>query len=41
MGIEASFKLSPDPLLIDKVRDVVALYMNPPGHALVPCVDEK
>ncbi len=36
-----SFKLSPDPLLIDKVRDVVGLYMNPPDHALVLCVDEK
>jgi transposase len=36
-----TFKLSPDPLLIDKVRDVVGLYMNPPDHALVLCVDEK
>ncbi len=36
-----TFKLSPDPLLIDKVRDVVGLYMNPPDHALVFCVDEK
>src|SRR2546427_4841019 len=36
-----SFKLSPDPLLIDKVRDVVGLYMNPPDHALVLWVDEK
>ena len=36
-----SFKLSPDPLLIDKVRDVVGLYLNPPDHALVLCVDEK
>ena len=36
-----SFKLSPDPLLIDKVRDIVGLYMNPPDHALVLCVDEK
>jgi transposase len=36
-----SFKLSPDPLLIDKVRDVVGLYMKPPDHALVLCVDEK
>jgi transposase len=36
-----SFKLSPDPLLIDKVRDVVGLYMNPPDHASVLCVDEK
>jgi transposase len=36
-----SFKLSPDPQLIDKVRDIVGLYMNPPDHALVLCVDEK
>ena len=36
-----SFKLSPDPLLIEKVRDIVGLYMNPPQHALVFCVDEK
>ena len=36
-----SFKLSPDPLLVEKVRDVVGLYMNPPDHALVICVDEK
>ena len=36
-----SFKLSPDPQLIDKVRDIVGLYMNPPDHALVFCVDEK
>lgn len=36
-----SFKLSPDPLLIDKIRDVVGLYLNPPDHALVLCVDEK
>src|SRR5881394_1458369 len=35
------FKLSPDPLLIEKVRDIVGLYMNPPDHALVFCVDEK
>src|SRR6266436_6866418 len=35
------FKLSPDPLLIEKVRDIVGLYMNPPDHALVLCVDEK
>ena len=34
-------KLSPDPLLIEKVRDIVGLYMNPPDHALVLCVDEK
>jgi hypothetical protein len=35
------FKLSPDPLFIDKVRDIVALYLNPPEAAVVPCVDEK
>ena len=36
-----SFKLSPDPLLIEKVRDIAGLYINPPEHALVLCVDEK
>src|SRR5712664_947550 len=36
-----TFKLSPDPLLIEKVRDIVGLYINPPEHALVLCVDEK
>ena len=36
-----SFKLSRDPLFIDKVRDIVGLYLNPPEHALVLCVDEK
>jgi len=36
-----SFKLSPDPLLVPKVRDIVGLYMNPPEHAVVLCVDEK
>src|SRR5213078_2342971 len=36
-----TFKLSPDPLLIEKVRDIVGLYMNPPDHALGLCVDEK
>src|SRR6266498_419329 len=36
-----TFKLSPDSLLIEKVRDIVGLYMNPPDHALVFCVDEK
>ena len=36
-----TFKLSSDPLFIEKVRDVVGLYMNPPEHALVLCVDEK
>ena len=38
---EETFKLSEDPLFIDKVRDVVGLYMNPPERALVLCVDEK
>src|SRR3974390_2858376 len=36
-----TFKLSTDPLLIEKVRDIVGLYMHPPEHALVLCVDEK
>ncbi len=36
-----AFKLSTDPLFIDKVRDIVGLYMSPPDHALVLCVDEK
>jgi len=36
-----SFKLSNDPLFIEKVRDVVGLYVNPPDAALVLCVDEK
>ena len=36
-----SFKLSHDPLFIDKVRDIVGLYLNPPEHALVLGVDEK
>jgi transposase len=30
-----TFKLSPDPLLIDQVRDIVGLYMHPPDHAVV------
>jgi putative transposase len=36
-----SFKLSTDPFFIEKVRDIVGLYLNPPDHALVLCVDEK
>jgi transposase len=36
-----SFKLSPDPFFIDKVRDIVGLYLNPPDAAVVLCVDEK
>jgi transposase len=36
-----SFKLSNDPFFIEKVRDIVGLYLNPPDRALVLCVDEK
>ena len=36
-----SFKLSTDPFFIEKLRDVVGLYLNPPENALVVCVDEK
>ena len=36
-----TFKLSTDPLFVDKVKDIVGLYMNPPEHAVVVCVDEK
>jgi transposase len=36
-----SFKLSTDPQFIEKVRDIVGLYLAPPDHALVLCVDEK
>jgi len=36
-----SFQISTDPHYIDKVRDVVGLYMSPPENALVLCVDEK
>src|SRR5512132_1973722 len=36
-----SFKLSTDPFFIEKVRDIVGLYLNPPDKALVLCVDEK
>ena len=35
------FKLSKDPLFVEKVRDIVGLYLNPPDKALVLCVDEK
>src|SRR5918993_69636 len=35
------FKLSNDPLFVEKVRDVVGLYLDPPERALVLCVDEK
>jgi len=36
-----TFKLSSDPLFIEKVRDVVGLYLDPPERALVLCVDDK
>ena len=36
-----TFKLSTDPFFVEKVRDIVGLYLNPPENALVLCVDEK
>jgi transposase len=36
-----TFKLSSDPLLVPKVRDIVGLYLHPPDRAVVLCVDEK
>src|SRR5215208_6903508 len=38
---QETWKLSKDPQFIDKVRDVVGLYLNPPERAVVLCVDEK
>ncbi len=38
---QAHFKLSTDPFFVEKVRDIVGLYLNPPEHAMVLCVDEK
>ena len=38
---QETFKLSTDPHFVDKVRDIVGLYLNPPTRALVLCVDEK
>lgn len=38
---EGTFKLSKDPFLVDKVRDIVGLYLDPPERAMVLCVDEK
>jgi putative transposase len=35
------FKISTDPLFVEKVRDIAGLYLNPPDHAIVLCVDEK
>jgi transposase len=39
--VTESFRLSQDPLLVEKVRDIVGLYMHPPDNAVVLCVDEK
>lgn len=39
--LSTSFKLSTDPHFVEKVRDVVGLYLDPPDKALVLCVDEK
>src|SRR5690606_38543888 len=36
-----TFKLSADPFFVEKVRDIVGLYMSPPERAVVLCVDEK
>ena len=36
-----TFKLSTDPLFVEKVRDIVGLYLSPPERAMVLCVDEK
>jgi hypothetical protein len=36
-----TFKLSADPQFVEKVRDIVGLYLNPPDHAIVICLDEK
>ncbi|MDE3051702.1 MAG: IS630 family transposase [Nitrospirota bacterium] len=38
---QRTFKLSTDPFFVEKVRDIVGLYLNPPDKALVLCVDEK
>ena len=40
-GRRGTFKLSTDPLFVDKVQDIVGLYMAPPDRAVVLCVDEK
>ncbi|MCO5314445.1 MAG: IS630 family transposase, partial [Microthrixaceae bacterium] len=39
--IQDEFKISPDPQLVEKIRDLVGLYMNPPVNAAVFAVDEK
>jgi putative transposase len=35
------FKLSPDPFFVEKVRDIVGLYLHPPDKAMILCIDEK
>jgi len=39
--LRETFKLSTDPFFVEKVQDIVGMYLNPPGNAMVPCVDEK
>lgn len=39
--LEGTFKLSTGPYFVEKVRDIVGLYLSPPEHAMVLCVDEK
>jgi hypothetical protein len=36
-----TFRLSTDPLFVEKARDIVCLYLSPPERALILCVDEK
>jgi len=38
---ETTFKFSRDPMLVEKVIDIIGLYLNPPENAIVLCVDEK
>ena len=38
---QKTFKISTDPFFVEKVRDIVGLYLNPPEKAVVLCVDEK
>jgi putative transposase len=38
---QKSFKLSTDPFFVEKIRDIVGLFLNPPDNAVVLCVDEK
>lgn len=39
--LSKSFKLSTDPMFVEKVRDIIGLYLNPPDKAIVLCIDEK